>query len=459
MPTIRLIPSTYYLSSSTYLSVANAANMYANTDSDTYATVTNSQTGTTSYYLYLRGFNFDDIPANAVVTGITVKIKARESGISTSSSYAPKLCHGTSQITSTCSAVSTTATVHDFTGVDADWDDIVGYGSDFGIRINCRRASRNTTGYMYVYGAEIEVTYTIPIQHTVTVQNSTGANVQASDTSPYEGDDVLITADTLSGITVTDNGVDVTAQFVQGATETLEQVAEGALATSFSDSGGAFYISSSSTSTQYLEAAIGHTAESPGSATTTNTYVKGSASGNTTTGDAIYSFDFSAIPAGATIRSMSVRCYAARENATIDSTHVCRMAVYSGGTLKGAAQDLTSTSYSIVTLSNPGTWTRAELQQAKFHFTLGYYGGRIAGITWEVTYEVDGYVYTIAAIATDHTIVVAAAGGTQTFYLKDSSNTWGVLAVTQGWKKVGGSWVRENDKTQLFDSNTKYVKG
>lgn len=455
MPTIRLIPSTYYLSNSTYLSVSNAANMYANTDNTTYATVTNSQTGTSSYYIYLRGFDFDAIPSNAVVSSFTVKFKVRESGVTTSTSYRPYLCNGTTTLTGTASMPSTTATTITFTGVTAAWDDLVNYGSNFGIRINCRRASRNTTGYLYIYGAEIEVTYTIPVQHAVTIQNSTSATVTASDTNPYEGDDVTITADTLTGITVTDNGTDITSQFTQGLTDTITQVAEGDIATSFSDSGGAFYISSSSSTTDYLAYAIGHTAESPGTATDTDTYVKGSASDNTTTGNAIYSFDFSAIPAGATIQSVSVRCYAARENATVDTTHVCRMAVYSGTTLKGAAQDLTSTSYSIVTLSNPGTWTRAELQNAKFYFTLGYYGGRIAGITWAVTYEVDGWVYTITSIAAAHTIVVTSAGDGTTALIK-VNGAW--VAASKVYKKVSGAWVEQSDLTQVFDENTNYVK-
>lgn len=215
MATMRLIPSTHYLSSSTYLSVSNASNMYDDTDSNTYATVTNRQSGTTTYYIYLRGFNFDDLPSGATVNSFTIMLRARESGINTSTSYSPKLCHGTSQITSTCSPVTTSTQTLTFTDIGADWEDIVGYGSDFGIRINCRRASRNTTGYMYIYGAEIEVDYTLPIHHAVTVQNSTSATVTASDTNPSEGENVIIFADTISGIVVKDNGTDVTNQFVK----------------------------------------------------------------------------------------------------------------------------------------------------------------------------------------------------------------------------------------------------
>ena len=74
MATIRLIPSTYSLSKTEYLSVSNASNMYNNTDSTTYATVTNSKSKTSSYYIYLKGFNFNDIPSNATINSFTVKL-------------------------------------------------------------------------------------------------------------------------------------------------------------------------------------------------------------------------------------------------------------------------------------------------------------------------------------------------------------------------------------------------
>ncbi len=41
MATIRLIPSIHAVSSTSYLSVANENNMYANTDSTTYDTIRN----------------------------------------------------------------------------------------------------------------------------------------------------------------------------------------------------------------------------------------------------------------------------------------------------------------------------------------------------------------------------------------------------------------------------------
>ena len=420
MPTIKLIPSTYYLSSSSYLRVTNENNMYSDTSSTTYATVTNSQTGTTTYYIYLRGFNFDDIPAGAVVTAFEIKLKARESGINTSSSYSPKLCHGTSQITSTCSAITTTTTTHTFTDIGEDWADIVGYGSNFGIRINCRRSNRNTTGYMYIYGAEIDVTYTLPIYHNVTLTNSTSAIVEVSDTTPMEGSEVNMSIDTIDGIIVTDNGADVTSQFVQGGSDTLSKAAE-----SQTHSG----IQSGSS---YAEYAVGNTAEDPYSSTN-NMYASSSS-----TGHVDYTFDFSDIPSGATIQSVEVRVYGHRENSTIDSTHVANIQLMSGSTSKGDDQNFTSTSNHLITISNPGTWTAEELYDAVLRFTVGYYGGLVCGITWEVTYEVEGYVYTISNITTDHVLVVSYAQ-TQKVFIK-VNGAW--KEATKVYIKTSGSWIQ-----------------
>lgn len=405
--TVTLVPSGYTgLTSLSTSSSYPVSNGYDDVDSTSYARFTLS-TSTTGHLYYT--FDTSEIPAGATITGITARARVRVSNTSRVTSTQCQLFSGTtakgsnSTFASTSSTNTVTLTTGTWTRAELN---------DLRLKIGGTGSSSTQSKYIYFYGAEIVVTYSVTVTtYDVTISNSTSATVTASDTEPLPGDDVTITADTLTGLTVTDNGVDVTSQFVQGLGDTITQVAEGDLDTEFSDSGGAFYISSSSSTTSYLEYAIGYTAEDPGTETSTNTYVKGNASGNTTTGDAIYSFDFSDIPAGATIKSVSVKCYAARENATVDSTHVCRIAVYSGSTRKGAAQDLTSTSYSIVTLSDPGSWTRQELQNAKFHFTLGYYGGRIAGITWTVEYEVDGYVYTIAAVAEDHTIVVAPSGG------------------------------------------------
>ena len=172
MATIRLIPSTYYLSSSSYLSISNASNMYANTDSTTYGTVTHNRASTSRvYYAYLRGFNFGDVPSNATVTGFTIKLKASATGhtTSTSTSYYMSLYNDTTAIESTTASgrLTTTTTTFTFDNGSMTWEDLKGYGSNFGIRIPLRRASTDTADVVSIYGAEIEVTYTEQTQSVI----------------------------------------------------------------------------------------------------------------------------------------------------------------------------------------------------------------------------------------------------------------------------------------------------
>ena len=451
MPTARLTPSTYYLSSSSYLSVTNANNMYDNTDSDTYGQVYNSRSSTTSYYIYLRGFDFDTIPAAAVVSSFTVLLKARQSGVSTSTSYQPYLANGTSAINGSCTPITTTAAVHEFTGVSANWDTLKGYGSDFGIRINCRRASRNTAAYMYIYGAEIEVTYTVPDPRTVTTTLTGDGTISPSGTQTmYDGDEYELTitpTDKSATVTVTNNGTDVSSELVaHGAGSTVSLVPDD-VTTSGIESGAS-----------YARYAVGHSAESPSSSgSSSNMYAS-----DYSTGYAAYSFDFSAIPSNATIDSVEVRCYGHRESSTISSSYVSQCVLYSGSTAISDEVDFPSTSNTLITLTPSGTVTRSQLDSFAVRHYVGYYGGLVLGITVEVTYStgsgLDHYTYT-TTISGNMTIAVTIGGAVQTdtLYIKNNG-AWVTVNVSKAYKKVNGSWTEVSVST-AFDANTKYVRG
>lgn len=179
MATATLIPSSCSVSS-TYLTIENEENMYASTSSTNYAKITNTNASTSYYYFYLRGFNIGDIPANAEVSSFTVKLRGRASGGYNSAMY---LCHGTTTIsnaTATQIPNSSSAATRTFSNGNLTWADIVGYGSDFGIRINCRRNAKNTQSYYYIYGAEIDVTYTVPeVPPVITVGTPSTSKISA----------------------------------------------------------------------------------------------------------------------------------------------------------------------------------------------------------------------------------------------------------------------------------------
>lgn len=161
MATAKLTASAYYVSSA-YLSLTDEQNLYTDTSSTTYATLTNTDKSTSYYYFYLRGFDIGSIPSNATVNSFTVKLRGRASGAYNSAMY---LCNGTSTIanaTATQIPNSSSAATRTFANGSLTWAQIVSYGDDFGIRINCRRNAKNTQSYYYIYGAEIIVDYTEP---------------------------------------------------------------------------------------------------------------------------------------------------------------------------------------------------------------------------------------------------------------------------------------------------------
>ena len=451
MATMRLVPSTYYLSNSQYLSVSNASNMYDDTDSTTHGTFTHNRASTNNtYYAYLRGFNFDDIPTNAVVTGFTIKLKASATGhtTSTSTSYQMSLANGTTQIGSTYASgrLSTAVTTFTFSEGSLDWNDLVSYGSNFGIRIPLRRASSNTADVVSVYGAEIEVTYTVPNPRTLSVSMSGNGTVTPSGSSTvYDGDEVeiVITPTNKSDtVTATHNGADVTSQLVaHGAGSTSTFTAER-VTTSGIQSGSS-----------YAEYAVGHTAESPYSSTS-NMYAS---SGST--GYAAYSFDFSAIPSNAVIEDIEVRCHGHREHATIDSSHVSQCVLYQGSTAISEEVDFPSTTASIITVTPTRMPTRAELDNVTLRHYVGYYGGLVTGISFVVTFStgsgLDHYTYTFT-VTGDATIVVTIGGSTEQPKLFVKLN--GVWTEATAYKKVNGAWTSA-DASTVFDASKKYIHG
>lgn len=435
MATARLVPSTYAVSSTSYLSVSNASNMYTNTDSTTYATITNTNASTSSRYLYIRGFNFSSIPSNATVTGFTVKIKGYEQGLATSTSYAPRLANGTSALSNTTASTNfgtSSKTITIPTGA-LTWEQIVNYGSNFTIIVYVRRSSRNTTGYAYIQGAEIEVTYTIPVYHSITINNSSSATVTASDTNPLEGTDVEIKASTLSGITVTDNGTNVTSQFVQRSETAESYTVENVGTYGFDYNSSTGYYVSNNKGIDKSAAVCRLDFYVPVEATITFTYIN----------YAEQSYDFGVF--GNIDVALSNNYYAAGSSgATItDSSYkyACTMSSPSEQTL---TYTMTAGDHSIWVKFSKDDGSASGDDTLKFKVAITLNEPFTPG-----TY----YGYDILNISADHVIVVTSADTTK-MYIKVNGSWVEASAV---YKKVNGSWVLQTDLTNVFDSGTHYV--
>lgn len=455
MATIRLIPSTYYLSNSSYLSVSNAANMYDDTDSTTYGTFTHTRASTNNtYYAYLRGFNFDDVPSNAEVSGFTIKIKASATGhtTSTSTSYQMSLSNGTTQIGSTYASgrLSTSVTTFTFSEGSLTWETIKGYGSNFGIRIPLRRASSNTQDVVSVYGAEIEVTYTIPNPRTVTTTLTGNGTIDPAGTNTYyDGDEFELIIDPTNAsdtVTATRNGVDITSQLTRhagGQTTATNVLGEYTLISGGFNGSGA----------SYFQGIVGNGYDTD-DITTSNYYSSGSGT------RAVFQYDvsFQGIPDDATIKSLYMMVNGHAES-TSNTNEYMTVQLRSGNTDLSEEfnfKSTGSTANSTQTITADTLPTVAQLENLVVECTLGYYGGAINGVTVFLVYEVSGVYYTYATtINGDMTIAVVIGGGGAKLYFKDG--TW--KTASKAYKKVSGSWVEITDLSTVFDSTKKYIKG
>jgi len=453
MATLRITPSSYTLSSTSYLSVSNASNMYDDTDSTNYATVTNSRTSTTSYYIYLHGFDFSGLPSGAIVNSFSVKLKAYESGVSTSSSYRPYLVTNGSTSTSTyygyCNVLSTSATVKTFT-LNCDWADLVNEGSDLSIRINCRRASRNTTSYVYIYGAEILVDYTMPVSATVTSTLTGNGTISPSGaTSTYEGAEYELTitpTNSSDTVTATKNGVDITSQLVAHGTEQSASTVLGA----YDLVSGGFNSGES-----YFSGLVGNGVDA--SQTTSNYYSSGSGT------IAVFTYEMGfTLPSNANITRVWCEVNGHAESTSNSSEYMC-VQLISGST--DLSEEINfkeiGTSNTTVTLECETLPTVAQIADMKLQCRLGYYGGAINGATCYVEYDigsgtVDHYIYTYI-VDGDATIAVVIGGGGDTDHLYLKVNGAWVEATL--YQKVNGAWVTVSDPSTVLNTSNNYVNG
>lgn len=417
-------------------------------DTSSYARLQLS-TSTTGYLYYT--FDTSDIPSSATITSITGTVTVRVSNTTRVTNTVCQLYTGTTAKGSNVTFASTTTSNTVTLSPGSSWTR--SELNDLRLKIGATGSSSSQTKYIYFYGATININYSV-VSHDITIQNSTSATVTVDPTSVADGDSAEIFTSTVSGISIKDNGIDITGLFEQATGDTISQVPSSTFTTGVSASGTNFYQSSSTSSTSWLEYAIGHSAESPYSTSnTSNTYAKPEG----TTAWINYHFDFSDIPINATINSVGVKVYGARENSTVDTSHVARFQCYSGSTAKGTIQNFTSTSNSLVTVTDPGTWTASELHDAQLRFEIGYYGGRMLGITWTVTYTINGYTYTITNITADHVITVTTGSGPTTTIKIKAGGSW--VTATKVYKKINGSWVQQSNLTSVFDENTNYIKG
>ena len=466
MATARLIPSTYYRNNSSYVTVTNPSNMYTNTDSTTYATVQNTRNSTSNtYYCYVRGFNFSDIPSNAVVSAFSVKIKASESNLSTSSSYRMSLYNGTTSISNTTvtSSLSTSATVFTFPIPSTlTWDTLKGYGSNFGIRVPLRRSSTSASSYAYIYGAEIEVTYSTETIHV------TGVTLDQNSLSLEEGDTQQLTA-TVAPSNATDQSVSWSSNNTSVATVSssglVTAVSAGSATITVTTTDGGKTDTCAVTVTQpvYTEYTLA-TSMVPG-----KTYLV--ANGNSgsvylLSNEANGSRKLKGVAATVSNNKINVR-------ASVESKCAFECVEYTAG--NSVTTTLKSGSSYIYCDNSSGLRFQTTSSLDRFwHYNSTKFWQFKSSSSDGYTDTSSEYKYYLTLSGTDFTdnhvtttsiedstlpaiyLFTPSSGSTEALYFK-SNGSW--VQASHVYKKVNGSWVEQNDLTNVFQSGTNYVKG
>lgn len=155
---VKLYPSIFTRSSTSYLTLVDEANITDNDDT-TYGTLNHTRSQTTAYYLYCGGFDFSSIPEGYVVDSVVAKVIANVTSASTSQK--PTFYNNTTSASSLgtfSTNIGTSKTTSTVNMTVANFNTFKGYGNNARIRLYLNRSNKNTASNMKIYEVYLEVT-------------------------------------------------------------------------------------------------------------------------------------------------------------------------------------------------------------------------------------------------------------------------------------------------------------
>ena len=296
-----------------------------------------------------------------------------------------------------------------------------------------------TIGYYggLVNGATITVTYSYnDVTYIITVNNSSSATVTANPTEVRPGHSSTIKADTITGLTITDNGTDVTSQFVERTdpAESYEVENVGDYGFDLNSSTGYYVSNNKGISKTAAVCKVNFTV--PVSATVTFTFINYAEQG----------YDFGVF--GNIDVPLSTSYYSAGSSgATItDSSYklACNTSTYNTNSTHALAYDMAAGEHTIYVKYSKDDASDANSDTLQFK----------VDITLKESYTpTPYYAYDIVDIQGNHTIVVTSGGSQNAMFFKISDSVYKQVIP---YKKVNNVWVLKTDITTVFDSGTNY---
>ena len=429
--TIQAHPTSHDTTHISYQSVSSSyplSNGYTDSNSTNYAQV-NWKTGSgAETYLYYK-FDFSAIPVGATIKSVTAKAKAYVNTTNSSrvTTRQMQLATGTT-LKGSALTISNSTSEQTFSKVGS-WTRAE--LQDAAIRFYVKRGTSNTssTYNLRIYGATMTVTYEWQeTTYTITVSNSTSASVVADPAEVLQGESSTIKANTLSNITIKDNGTDVTSQFTQ-RTDTGSYEVENVGIYGFALNNNNYYESQNKGVDKSAAVSRVHF-YLPVAATITFTFIN----------YAEESYDFGVF--GNIDTALNTNYYAAGSSgATItDNSYklACNTSTYNKSSVQTLTYSMSAGEHYIDVKYSKDDASAAnnDTLQFKVSITLN---------ETEPTY----YGYDITNIQGDHTILVISSGGSDpAFWFKVNNNNWGEIQV---WEKSSNGWVVVTDPAVIAD--------
>ena len=432
-------PTSYDTTHHSYNSISSSypmSNAYTDSNSTSYCQVTWKTGSHAETYVYLR-FNFSMIPDNATIKSITAKAKGYVNTTNSSrvTTRQMQLVAGTT-LKGSALTLSTSTSEQTFSNVGS-WT--VAEVKNIGVRYYVQRGTSNTssTYNLRLYGATISVTYEWQeTTYTVTVNNSTTTPVTADPTEVTAGENSMLMADDITGISIIDNGTDITSQFTlhQDTTGTYDIEDRGDYGFELGSNG--YYVSQNKGVDKSCAVAR-ISFNLPVAATVTFTYINYAEESYDfgVFGNVDVALSTSYYPADSGGADISETSYKKACNTSSDNTSSVKTLTYSN---VSAGEHFIDVKYSKDDGSSANNDTLQFKVQITYNSSISYYG------------------YEITNISTDHVIVVNYAS-TEIYLYAKKNGAW--IEYTKAYKKVNGTWVEQTNLTTVFNDQTNYVYG
>lgn len=379
-------------------------NSISNTSSYARLQLSASSTSTDCYIYYT--FSVSDIPSNATITNVSCIARIYRNSRVTANTAAIQLYNGTTAKGAETNSFGTTASNVTISNTGS-WT--VSELNDIRLRIKGRRSNTSNSSYIYFYGANLSITYSIQgteyeIVSTIAT-NAVDSIDPSGQTWVFGGGsyDLNIYADSIDDVMVEDNGIDVTDQLssavVPGETEKFTGIP-----TSYDSVNSSYDSIYEGTTSNPLGPYDNSSRICVFANTTANSISK-----------LTYNFDCSSIPRNAIITSVTCQAGAAcYSNGQYFSTR--NIQLYSGSTPKGTPTTITGTGNTNTAHTvDGGSWTRSELDNAKIvlyiqrgnnttQASFSFWGATLV-IEYSVSLETY-WTYSLTNVSEDHTIIV-----------------------------------------------------